>query len=140
MGPRLAKKHFKNFRVNSGARTTPQPVIVGSSSPETSDDFCGVNFRYFQQKHQCLSHWQKEELKALATWIVKQAARTVPQITSTTKTCHAHQGKKRSLPADVSPDVRLYGLDVTGGARVHGFFTSNTFFLVWLDRDHAIHQ
>jgi hypothetical protein len=113
-------------------------MLEAGAKPATRDMLCGVNFRYFQQRYQCLSDWQKDELKYLATWMAKQATKTVSQITSVTQTCHAHKGKK-TLPASVSPDVRLYGLDVTAGARVHGFFTDNTFYLVWLDRSHAIH-
>lgn len=75
-----------------------------------------------------------------SNWLVKQSERTVAQIQQTTKTCHAHMGKKLALPKDVSPDVRLYGLDVTSGGRVHGFFTDNTFYLVWLDRKHKLHK
>jgi hypothetical protein len=101
---------------------------------------CGVNFRYFQQRHECLSDWKQDELKYLANWISKAAERTVPQITSTTKTCHAHLGKPpKPLPSMVSPEMQLYGIDITAKARVHGFFTENTFYLVWLDRAHEMY-
>jgi hypothetical protein len=135
----LAKSRQKNFKIKTGDVSTSQ-VIDASSTKAAGDNYCGVNFRYFQQRHECLSDWQKDELKYLGVWIAKQATRTPAQIQSTTRTCHAHMGKKRSLPPDVSPDVRLYGLDVTASARVHGFFQANTFFLVWLDRTHSIHH
>jgi hypothetical protein len=134
----LAKNKPTTFRIKAG--DVPAPQVIDASNTVAADNYCGINFRYFQQKHQCLSAWQRDELKSLSTWMTKQAKRTVAQIQSTTQTCHAHRGKKRPLPHDVSPDVRLYGLDVTDGARVHGFFQANTFFLVWLDRTHSFHD
>lgn len=80
----------------------------------------------------------KGDLKAFSSWVEKMAGRTEAQITATTLTCHAHQGKTKQLPADVSPDVKMYGLDVGAKSRVHGFFLSGHFYLVWLDRNHAI--
>ncbi|WP_420830239.1 MAG6450 family protein [Rhizobium giardinii] len=135
----MGKNGSKHFKIKTGDVTSPQ-VIDATAGKATGDNFCGINFRYFQQKHECLSAWQKDELKNLSVWMSKQAKRTVAQIQSTTQTCHAHKGKRCSLPSDVSPDVRLYGLDVTAGARVHGFFQANTFFLVWLDRTHSFHD
>lgn len=113
--------------------------MEAAANPAAKDHLCGVNFRYFQQKHQCLSDWDRAQIKLLSNWLTKVAQRTVAQIQSTTDTCHAHLGKKKpKLPSGVSPDVRLYNLDVTAGARVHGFFTSDTFYLVWLDRSHEL--
>lgn len=61
--------------------------------------------------------------------------KTEAQITSVTKTCHAHKGKQKALPSSVSPDVKMYSLDVGPKQRVHGFFFLGRFFLVWLDRE-----
>lgn len=134
----MAKRTSKNFRIKVDEPSV-RPVTIDAGRP-ARDAFCGVNFRYFQQQHECLSDWQRGEVKHLATWISKQAKRTVSQIQSNTDTCHAHRGPQAALPDEISEDVRLYGLDVTSAARVHGFFNQNTFFLVWLDRTHSFHQ
>jgi len=45
--------------------------------------------------------------------------------------------KTRVLEA-ISPDLGFFELRVTQKARVHGFRSANAFFLVFLDKDHAI--
>ena len=66
------------------------------------------------------------------------ASKSEAQITSVTKTCHAHKGQKKKPPAGVSPEVKMYSLDVGPKGRVHGFFMSGKFFLVWLDREGSV--
>lgn len=44
-----------------------------------------------------------------------------------------------SLPSTLSKDLPLYELRVDGKARVHGVFQEDMFFLVWLDRNHAVY-
>ncbi len=133
----MAKKKSKPFRIESNGPAEPR-AIVAKTIPSEPDNKIGVNLRYFQKSHECFSAWIKEDLKAFSGWIEKMAARTESQITSTTKTCHAHKGKTKSLPPEVSPEVKMYGLDVGAKARVHGFFVGSQFYLVWLDRTHAI--
>jgi hypothetical protein len=99
-----------------------------------------VNLKYFQKSCECFSKWQSAELKAFSGWVEKVSMRTEAQIKSTTKNCHHHSGTNRkdrfALPDSISPEVSLYGLDVNDKARVHGFFASNNFYLLWLDRGH----
>lgn len=133
----MAKKRSKPFRIKSNGPREPGP-IVAKAIPAEADTKIGVNLRYFQKSHECFSTWVKDDLKAFSGWVEKMAARTEAQITSTTLTCHAHVGKTKAPPAGVSPDVKMYGLDVGAKARVHGFFLGSQFYLVWLDRTHAI--
>jgi hypothetical protein len=49
-----------------------------------------------------------------------------------------HQDRKK-LPSSkildsISPDIKFFELRVTQKARVHGFRSFSSFFLVWLDR------
>jgi hypothetical protein len=55
-------------------------------------------------------------------------------VTSDLDFCHAHKGVRKRLPKSVSPDHKMYSLDVTGPGRAHGFFSYGKFYLVWLDR------
>jgi hypothetical protein len=77
-------------------------------------------------------------MKAFSNLVGKVSDRTEAQITATTQTCHAHKGKTKPIPTQISPDVKMYELDVGPKARVHGFFFSSVFYLVWLDREHKI--
>ena len=46
----------------------------------------------------------------------------------------------KALRDRISPDITFFELRVTGEARAHGFRSKNTFFLIWLDRNHDIYQ
>lgn len=114
------------------------PVVDLSHDQLANNGKSGVNLKYFQKSHECFSKWQGKDLKEFSGWVGKVADRSEAQITSTTLTCHAHKGKAKTLPSSVSPEVKMYSLDVGAKARVHGFFSSGDFYLVWLDREHQI--
>jgi hypothetical protein len=133
----LGKKRSKPFKINSGIFADPKPIDAPKAVAD-SDNKIGVSLRYFQRKQECFSDWVKDDLKAFSNWVGKMSSRTEGQITANTGTCHAHQGKTKQLPSDVSPDVKMYNLDVGAKSRVHGFFLGSHFYLVWLDRNHAI--
>ena len=133
----MARNRSKNFRVESGVGGKPPRVDLGTPVAR-SDDKAAVNLRYYDRKSECISTWQKDELKAFSGWVEKMCARTEAQVTSTVKTCHAHKNSPLSLPSEISPDVKIYSLDVGSKARVHGFFAGGKFFLVRLDRSHEV--
>jgi hypothetical protein len=124
-------------RLMSGSKTTSRLGVSQADREST----LSVNLKYYQRGYECFSKWQPAELSSLSNWIEKTVSRTQTQVTTVTKTCHAHQGRpKRAIPDGISPDVKLYGLDVGEKARVHGFFMNSQFFLVWLDRQHRFHD
>lgn len=134
----LAKKRLPDFAIDSRQAGGAQTVDAHSSlrgKPEPAS----VNMRYYQKAKECFSAWQAKELKAFSGFVEKMSARTEADVTSTTKTCHAHMGTtSKLLPPAVSREVRMYSLDVGPKSRVHGFFFSGTFFLVWIDREGQI--
>lgn len=128
----------KNFRINP-RQSASSPSVKLSREADSVTHFVGVNLRYYQRSHECLSDWQRKELASLSSFFEKMASKTVAQVTSVTQTCHSHLGRaSKKLPAEVSMDVKMYSLDVTSGGRVHGFFSGDSFFLVWLDRRGAV--
>ncbi len=136
----LAKKNSSPFRIESGQKSAV--LTVDAARLDVVSDGCvNVCMKYFQRQFECLSHWQKAELQALSAWVEKMSKRTPTQVKSTTKTCHRHEGgRKRPLPLGLSPDNDVYGLDVGTKQRVHGVFSGDNFFLVWLDREHRFHK
>lgn len=96
--------------------------------------------KYYQRSYECLSDWTKDEISSFSSWLIKMAERTPDQVTSVTRTCHRHQGKPtHRMPNGLSPDVAIYGLDVGKKQRVHGAFVGESFFVIWLDREHRFH-
>lgn len=138
MVKKLGKNQSKSFKINSG-QLSGSPQIDRSKSRAATQKPAAVNLRYFQKSNECFSKWQPRELKSFSNFILKMAAKTESQVTSMTGTCHSHKGAtSKKLPAGVSKDVRMYSLDVGPKGRIHGFFSSGTFFLVWIDRDGKI--
>jgi hypothetical protein len=133
----LAKHPSPNYRVDS-SQGIAAPRIDLSEPIQTNDKTSAVNLKYFQKSHECFSSWQQRELKDFSNWVAKVSTKTEQQITSVTQTCHAHRGKPKAFPQSISPDVKMYSMDVGAKTRVHGFFASGNFYLVWLDRAHAI--
>jgi hypothetical protein len=135
----LAKKKSASFRIEKADFGQTQ-AIDARTIGVFRDGCVNVSMKYYQRQHQCLSEWQQAEIKRFSNWLVKMQERTPAQVKSTTKTCHKHMGKqKKFLPSGLSPDIECYGLDVGDGQRVHGAFLGETFFLIWLDRNHDFH-
>ena len=133
----MAKKKSQKYRIDTKASSSP--LVINAENIEThADDKVAVNLRYYQRGYECFSKWRGVDLKSFSQFVVKMSERTVSDVQSTTKKCHSHKGKTRKLPSEVSEDVRMYSLVVNPKARVHGFFESNNFYLVWLDREHKI--
>ena len=134
----LAKKRLPSFQIDSrSSKHTPR--VEAGDLGKVVDSTVNVCLKYYQDQFECFSQWQKSELKMLSNWLNKAHARTVDQITSNTKTCHLHMvAPKYDMPKGLSPDVKIYGLDVGAKQRVHGAFVQNQFFLIWLDREHRV--
>lgn len=131
---------YNNFKIESGAKRTAS-AIDASTIGAASDGRVNVSMKYYQKGYECLSKWTKPEIASFSSWLVKMAERTPSQVTSVTKTCHRHQGKPaQRVPAGLSPDVSIYGLDVGPKQRVHGAFVGESFFVIWLDREHRFHK
>ena len=134
----------KNYRVESSGSPSPSPIDASSGLEADQDFTIEVSMKYYQRKTECLSEWQKNELKALSGWLEKIRLKTVQQVKSNPNDCHAHAGGKFTkgfvLPKEVSHERQLYGLKASGKARVHGFFVDQKFFVVWLDRNHRLHN
>jgi len=78
------------------------PEISGINSgllSHFSDPKISMSLKYYQNSCECLSDWEKKDLKSLSGLIKKLAERTGNQVRSVTQTCHAHKGnpKKENL-------------------------------------------
>lgn len=99
-----------------------------------------VNLKYFDSNYECLSAWEKDELKLLSDFVQKISNSNWFDIQKS----YTKHKDKRALPRNnkienVSPDITFFELRVSIKARVHGFRSANAFFLCWLDRNHQIY-
>ncbi len=85
-----------------------------------------------------------ERLKALSSWSVKEFMNSH----SKSIRAHTHDWEKTARPRGLqhlNEQLRAspawqFQLSKGEHGRVHGFFIGNTFYVVWLDRDHKVYQ
>lgn len=102
-----------------------------------------VSLKYWHSSSQCVSEWGRDELKKLRRFVEKIQSMSWPQIKADGGLDYCiHKGPPKghgfSRPTSLSKDQSLIEMKVGGKARVHGVETDDTFFLVWLDRSHAV--
>tara|TARA_R100000789_G_scaffold99285_2_gene105379 strand:+ start:435 stop:851 length:417 start_codon:yes stop_codon:yes gene_type:complete len=127
----LKNQKFKPYKIETGE---PSSDVVPQQRSKIHDEKASVVLRHFDKQFECFSSWPPQDLKALSRFVDKMNTRTQAQVTVDTKFCHAHKGKQRTLPKSLSPEQKVFSLDVTGAGRAHGVFSDGKFFLVWLDR------
>jgi hypothetical protein len=116
--------------------------ITASDIVSHSRGVVSINHRYYAHKCECFSEWNGSELKKLSGTIEKLRGYTSVKLKINQSLCSFHFGKPneaRFKRPDISEDIRFYEIKVDPGKklRIHGFFISDVFFLVWLDRKHA---
>jgi len=102
-----------------------------------------ISLRYYRKQAECFSKWKAPELKKFSA-LVEKLQGYDPKTLTGSKICSLHKGspsrEKYTLPDELSPDLSLHELrvDQSNKARIHGVLWGVTFYLVWLDRNHAV--
>jgi hypothetical protein len=123
------------FKIPS-VHESSQAVTLEKKQPVT------ISMKYWHSGSECLSSWQRGELQSLRKLIDKVQGCTPSEI----RNDPGLQWKARkepaaagfSRPASLSKDVPLCEMRVGGKAPVHGALIDTIFYLVWLDRVHAV--
>jgi hypothetical protein len=113
-----------------------------------------VALKYFSPDWQCFSEWTVPELKSFSAFINTLKQHTWEQVYKTggkgvNKTGLGYtkydltsvkntniQKKLEAVKKEISEDLNFFELRVDQKARVHGFQSQSTFFLIALDRNH----
>lgn len=115
----------------------PQGMALRSVEQKVS-----VSLKYWHSGSQCLSDWQRGELSKLRKLIDKVQGLSTTQVrTDPGLQWKPHKGPAArgfARPTALSRDIDLCELRVDQKARVHGALLNDTFYLVWLDRSHAV--
>lgn len=106
------------------------------------------SFLHFDQDSECPSTWATEEIKTLFVRLKVFTGMTWEQVIKSGGSPGNKTGlgftsvdiKKcgRKLPTQLSDDVDLSEIRVSGKARIFGVRNESTYFVVWLDRNHAV--
>ncbi|WP_154654880.1 hypothetical protein [Solimonas variicoloris] len=114
-----------------------------------------IALKYYDYGWQCLSAWEKDELKAFSSFSEKLGQVTWQKIFESggslgkktgfgyTKLDEAKIAQSaathiKKVKDKISADINIFELRVSGDMRVVGFRAKETFFLVLLDRAHAV--
>jgi len=145
-------------KINQSVANTPSTLrqIVGKEIKFTAseskhfgfedDSTVVVNMKYYQKQFECLSDWDKPDLKSLSevidriqkmTWNMVYSQGGKSNKTGLGYTTYEKLPESINRPTSLSEDIGFFELRVTEKARIHGFRSKSNFFLVWLDRNHS---
>ena len=147
-------------KITSGYATTKSeskifdlPVFKKDGKRDSAaDKHPYVVLKYFQKDWQCFSEWGKEELKKFSNFLSTLAGHTWTSVYKSggkNKTglgytqYHVDEMKAggshiKKVLEHISDDINLFELRISEKMRVHGFQCGAAFFLILLDREHAV--
>lgn len=114
-----------------------------------------VVLKYFQDAWECFSDWEKDELREFSGFLKHLAGHNWGQVYATGSKIPKHglaytkydfaltdpgaKGHLERVRDQISEDISFFELRVNQKTlRVHGFQSQSAFFLVLLDRGHAV--
>lgn len=145
----MAKKLGKNgkrdsFRIKEDEpKLTPidlEKVKLGSNTEGVS-----ISLKYYREETECFSDWQAPELRKLSSTIKKVGQIASEALKGHKPLCEPHKNdpaeRRFARPPALSEDLKFFEIkvDPSNKARIHGVFFGSVFFLVWLDRLHAVY-
>ena len=132
----------RNNKGNPFSGKIPSPAEPSVDVSLKKLQVISIDLKYYHSKSECFSDWQKDELKKFSRFLNKVQGMTWTQICADGGLSYCnHKGPASrgfTRPSGLSLDVNLCELRVDGKARVHGFQDSSSFYLIWLDRGHAV--
>lgn len=145
MGQKSGKRGKRDdFKIKEDApKLTPIDLEKEKISSETEG--VSISLKYYREETECFSEWQPGELKKFSAMIAKVGQFTAMKLRGYKPLCEPHKYQpaesRFSRPAKLSEDLSFFELKVdhSNKARVHGVFVGSIFFLVWLDRLHAVY-
>ncbi|ASP29485.1 MULTISPECIES: hypothetical protein [Sphingomonadales] len=103
-----------------------------------------VSFAHYRAETECLSSWNKADLKSFVGVVEKLRTMDVTTLRNSSL-CSPHRGEVRpakrfTRPDTIGKDYRMHEIrvDRSNTARMHGVIEESVFYLVWLDRKHEV--
>lgn len=99
------------------------------------------SFLHFDRGAECASIWAGDEMRSLFDTLRVASSRTWRDVRAADglRFKLVPPGRcRRALPLSISPDVDLVEMRVTQRARIFGTRVESVFYVIWLDRNHAV--
>lgn len=144
MGKKLAKSgKGSGFKIKEDEPKLT-PIDFEKNKLESETEGVSISLKYYREETECFSDWQASEMKKFSATIKKISSLSASALKGYKPLCVPH----KNAPAEarfarhdkLSEDLRFFELkvDPSNKARAHGVFVGSVFFLVWLDRLHAV--
>lgn len=120
------------------------PLDIEKTKLSSADEGISISLKYYRKETECFSDWQKGELKKFSAIGHKISGQTALKLKAYKPLCEKHKGPpaeaRFARPDNLSEDLELYEIkvDPSNKARIHGVFVNSIFFMIWLDRNHAV--
>lgn len=147
----MAKKN-RIPKVRRKSRGKIPPPLQPENKPKSTDhEIANVSFRYWESSHECISNWQASESKELFEALERMCAQNWTTIKASggrlgaktglgcTLIEHVAKRKKGKWPQNLDADADIYEMRVCKKKRIFGTRDGATFFLIWLDKNHALY-
>jgi hypothetical protein len=144
----MAKKSAKPGRGSGFQIQEPEPALspidLENRKLASLSEGVSVSLKYYRKSTECFSEWEKSDLKKFSDTVDKIAKYNSEQLKSHKPLCVPHRNDPASArfgrPDTLSPELRFFEVkvDPSNKLRIHGPIVGSVFFLVWLDREHAV--
>ncbi|NCP23888.1 MAG: hypothetical protein GW854_07050 [Erythrobacter sp.] len=121
---------------------TPKPKLQ-SRKAKSGEQGVTLSLAHYRPETECLSTWSRVDLKCFVGAMEKMRNMDVSQL-RVSSLCSPHGNdplpERFTRPAGIGNDHRMHKIrvDRSNAARMHGVIDGSVFYLVWLDRKHAI--
>lgn len=119
--------------------------VISGSTDHVAPSF---SFLHLDSDAECPSAWNSDEMKSLFNTMKKASSMTWRQVKETGGHGRHAQGiafknistkaATRKLPSNLAEDIDLSEMRVSDRARIFGVRNEATYYVIWLDRDHAV--
>ncbi len=145
MGKKSVKPGRESFKIKAEVEPKLTPIDIETRKLGSLDEGVSISLKYFRQETECFSDWRPDELRKFSGLIKKIKQISANSLRGYKPLCEPHKYSpaeaRFSRPDLLSEDLSFFELkiDPSNAARVHGVFVGSVFFLVWLDRLHAVY-
>lgn len=121
------------------------PIDLEKDKLSSGTEGVSISLKYYRDETECFSDWNSGELKKFSATVKKVRQLSASALMGYKPLCEPHKHEpsegRFARPEKLSEDLKFFEIkvDPSNKARVHGVFVGSVFFLVWLDRLHAVY-
>lgn len=130
-----------NIPTNTFTNNNTDILGLATKGESADEKNAYIALKYYDRSYECISEWNRNELKELSNKIELINKLTWSQVKANSGLRYKDVTDANKLPASknkLSDDITFCEIRITEKARIFGFRSNSIFFLCWLDRNHKI--